>query len=186
MVEPDLRGYLSRASWVISGLIHMALGMVAIKLALGIRPKPTESQLKSWTEYFMTMQFGGWIIVGGGIIAIVGGIIFIGRAIMGDIDPWLDLSSLSRPIRVLVIILGRIGMAARGAVLIAGGMLLLLAVVHVNPQEAHGLGGTLRTIEAQHYGRFLLASVALGFIAYGIFELARARYRRIRIPTRAR
>src|SRR5438094_1034776 len=51
MVEPDLRGYLSRTSWVISGLIHMALGIVAIKLALGIRPKPTESQLKSWTEY---------------------------------------------------------------------------------------------------------------------------------------
>jgi hypothetical protein len=49
-----------------------------------------------------------------------------------------------RPIRVLVIMLGRFGVAARGAVFMVGGMLLVLAAVHVSPQEARGLGGTLR------------------------------------------
>jgi hypothetical protein len=186
LVDPGLRGYLDRGSWVISGLVHLGLGIVAIKLAVGIRQKPTESQLKFWTESIMALQFGGWLIVAAGIVVIIVGIIFIRRAVIGDIDRWLDLSSVIRPIRVLVIMLGRFGVAARGAVFMVGGMLLVLAAVHVSPQEARGLGGTLRTIEAQHYGRILLACVALGYIAYGIFELARARYRHIRIPPAAR
>jgi hypothetical protein len=182
MADPGLRGYLDRGSWMVSGLIHLGLGLVAIKLAVGIGQKSNESQLRRWTQFIMPMQFGGWLIVGAGIVVIIVGIIFVRRAVSGDIDRWLDLSPLIRPVRALVIALGRFGMAARGAVFIVGGTLLVLAAVHVNPQEAHGLGGTLRTIESQQYGRLLLACVALGFIAYGIFELTRARYRRIRIP----
>ena len=182
MADPGFRGYLDRGSWVVSGLIHLGLGLVAIKLAMGVGQKPNESQLKRWTEFIMPMQFGGWPVASAGIIAIVVGILFIRRAVRDDIDRWLDLSPLIWPFRLLVIALGRFGVAVRGAVFIVGGMLLLLAAEHMNPQEVHGLGGTLRKIESQQYGRLLLACVALGFIAYGIFELARARYRRIRIP----
>ena len=182
MADPGLRGYLDRGSWMVSGFIHLGLGLVAIKLAVGIGQKSNESELKRWTQFIMPMQFGGWLIVGAGIVMIIVGITFVRRAVRGDIDRWLDLTPLIRPFRVLVIALGRFGVAARGAVFIVGGALLVLAAVHVNPQEAHGLGGTLRTIESQHYGRPLLACVALGFIAYGIFELTCARYRRIRIP----
>ena len=185
-VEADVRGYLSRGSWVIVGIIHIALGIVAIKLALGIRPEPTENQVQFWTKSIMALHFGDWIILGGGIVAIIIGIIFIGRAMAGNIDRWLDLSSVHRPIKIMIIMLGRFGVAARGAVLMAAGTLFVLAVVHVNPQEAHGLGGTLRTIESHQYGHFLVASIALGFIAYGIFELALAGYRRIGIPTAGR
>ncbi len=180
--DPGLRGYLERGSWVASGLIHLGLGIVAIKLAVGIGQKPSESQLKRWTQFIIPMQFGDWLVAGVGIVAIIVGIIFVSRAVRGEIDRWLDLSPLIRPLRVLVIGLGRFGVAARGAVFTVGGVLLVLAAEHVNPQEAHGLGGTLRTIESQQYGHLLLACVALGFIAYGIFELTCARYRRIRIP----
>ena len=182
MTDPGLRGYLDRGNWMVSGLIHLGLGLVAIKLAIGIGQKSNESELKRWTQFIMPMEFGGWLIVGAGIVAIIVGIAFIRRSMKGDIDRWLDLTLLTQPYRLLVISLGRFGTAARGAVFIVGGALFVLAAVHVNPQEAHGLGGTLRIIESQHFGKLLLACVALGFIAYGIFELACARYRRIRIP----
>jgi hypothetical protein len=45
-----------------------------------------------------------------------------------------------------------------------------------------GLGGTLRVIQSQLYGNLLLACVATGLIAYGLFELTRARFRRISLP----
>jgi hypothetical protein len=182
MVDPGLRGFLDRGSWVVSGLIHLGLGLVAIKLVVEIGQKPNESQLKRWTQLIIPMQLGRWVVVGAGIVVIIVGIIFVCRAVRSNIDRWLDLSPLIWPFRVLVTALGRFGIAVRGAVFIVGGMLLVLAAAHVNPQEAHGLGGTLRIIESQHYGRLLLACVALGFIAYGMFELTRARYRRIRIP----
>ncbi len=182
MADRSLRGYVERGSWVVSGLVHFGLGIVAIKLVAGIGQKPTESQVRSWTQSIMGLPFGGVLIAGAGIVVIMVGIIFVSRALRREIDRWLDLSSLIRPIRVIVILLGRFGVAARGAVFIAGGTLLVLAAMHVNPKEARGLGGTLRIIESQPYGRPLLACIALGFIAYGIFELTSARYRRIRIP----
>lgn len=182
MVDPGLRGFLDRGSWVVSGLTHLGLGLVAIKLAIEIGQKPNESELKRWTQFILPTQLGRWLVIGAGIVVIIVGIIFVCRAVKSNIDRWLDLSPLIWPFRVLVTALGRFGLAARGAVFIVGGTLLVLAAAHVNPQEAHGLGGTLRIIESQQYGRFLLATVALGFIAYGIFELTRARYRRIRIP----
>lgn len=181
MADPGLRGYLERGSWVVGGLVHLGLGIVAAKLAVGIGQKPAESQLRYWTQSIMPLQFGGGLITGAGIVVIIVGIVFVVRAVRGDIDRWLDLSSVIRPVRVIVIMLGRFGIIARGAVFIVGGMVLVLAAVHVNPKEARGLGGTLRIIESQQYGHLLLACVALGFIAYGIFELTCARYRRIRI-----
>ncbi len=175
------RGYVERGSWVVSGLVHFGLGIAAIKLVAGIGQKPTESEVRYWTQSIMRLPFGGAFIAGAGIVVIMTGVIFISRALRRKVDRRLDLSSLIRPIQVIVILLGRFGVAARGAVFIAGGTLLVLAGVHVNPKEARGLGGTLRIIESQPYGHLLLACVALGFIAYGIFELTCARYRRILI-----
>ncbi len=183
MADRSLVGYVERGSWVVGGLVHFGLGIVAIKLVAGFAQKPSESQVRYWTDSIMQLPFGGALISVAGIVVIIVGIIFVGRAVRREIDRWLDLSSLIRPIRVIVVMLGRFGLAARGAVFIVGGLLVVLAAVHVSPKEAHGLGGTLRIIQSQYYGHLLLAGVALGFIAYGIFELACARYRRIRIPS---
>jgi uncharacterized protein DUF1206 len=182
MADHSLQGYMERGSWIVSGLVHFGLGIVAIKLVVGIGQKPTESQVRYWTESIMRLPFGGPLIAGAGMVIIMVGVIFISRSLRREIERWLDLSSLSRTIRVIAILLGRFGVAARGVVFIAGGTLFVLAAMHVNPNEARGLGGTLRIIESQPYGHLLLACVALGFVAYGIFELACARYRRIRIP----
>jgi hypothetical protein len=182
MAAPGLRGLLERASWLVSGLIHLGLGLVALKLPVATDPRPNESQLRRWAQLLIATQFGDWVAALVGFVVILVGMMFIYRAAKGDMDPWLDLSPLNLPIRIIVMALGRFGVAARGSVFVVGGTLLVLAAVHVNPREAHGVGGTLRIIESQQYGHLLLASVALGFIAYGIFELARARYRHIPIP----
>jgi len=47
--------------------------------------------------------------------------------------------------------------------------------------EARGLGGALRTVAAQPYGKWLLGITALGLIAYGLYDFILARYRRIRV-----
>ncbi len=182
LADPGLRGYLDRGSWMISGLIHFVLGIMATRLAVGINQSSHESELRRWTQIIMPMQFGAWLIMVAGIVTIVIGVVFVHHAARGDIGRWLDLSSLVQPARTVVMALGRFGIAARGAVLIVGGTLVVLAGVHVDPGEAHGLGGILRTIQSQHYGSFLLAPVALGLIAYGLFEFACARYRRFRSP----
>ncbi len=182
MADHSLRGYVERGSWAVSGLVHLALGISAMKLVAGMGQKASETQVRSWTQSILRLPFGGPVVAGAGVIVVTAGIIFISRALRRDMGRRLDLSSLIPPIRVVVILLGRFGVAARGAVFFAGGTLLVIAAMRLNPNEARGLGGTLRIIESQPYGHLLLACVALGFIAYGIFELTCARYRRIPIP----
>ena len=42
-----------------------------------------------------------------------------------------------------------------------------------------GLGGALDTLAAQPFGTFILAAVALGLAAYGVYCWFNARYRQI-------
>src|SRR6266404_4672908 len=72
--------------------------------------------------------------------------------------------------------------AALGSVVLGlAGLFLVLAAFELRPEDAQGLGGTLRTIRYQQEGRLLLGVIALGFISNGVLELVRARYREIRI-----
>lgn len=59
-----------------------------------------------------------------------------------------------------------------------GGFLVRAALTH-DSTEAKGLGGALQNLHGQAYGPWLLGMVAIGLIAFGLFELVQARYRRI-------
>jgi uncharacterized membrane protein (DUF2068 family) len=51
--------------------------------------------------------------------------------------------------------------------------------VRSNPSEARGLDGALAALAEQPFGPYLLALVAAGLAAYGVFALVEARYRRM-------
>jgi hypothetical protein len=59
------------------------------------------------------------------------------------------------------------------------GILVISAAWSFDPKKASGLDGALRTLLQQPYGAVLalLASVAL--VAFGVYGLAEARYRRV-------
>ena len=89
----------------------------------------------------------------------------------------VDTSSMSPTARRTITRLGQVGYAAKGAALAVVGLLLGYAAVTYDPDKARGLDGAMRTIAAQPFGQFLLTAVALGFVAFGIFAFAQARYR---------
>ena len=75
--------------------------------------------------------------------------------------------------------LGQVGYIAKGLALGLVGSLLGYAALTFNRQKAPGLDGTLQTILAQPFGKYLLTVVALGFLAFGLFALLQTRYRRM-------
>ena len=75
--------------------------------------------------------------------------------------------------------MGQVGYIAKGVALGVVGGLLSYATLTFERQKAPGLDGALQTILAQPFGRFLLAAVALGFLAFGLFALLESRYRRM-------
>jgi hypothetical protein len=86
---------------------------------------------------------------------------------------------MSAAVRSWVNWIGRIGHLARAVVFGLVGVFLLRAAVEYDPNNAVGLDGTLAKLSHSSYGPFLLVVVACGLIAFGIYSLSDARYRRI-------
>jgi hypothetical protein len=155
-VGPGITGATNRVAWIVTGITHFGLAIAAFKIALGIRQSTAESGVKRWTELIMSMPFGPWLVAALGIVVIGVGLVMLYRAWTGDVDRWLNLTELPPTIRAIVMGLGRFGLVARGVVLGLAGLFLVLAAIRLRPEDAQGLGGTLRTIQYQH-GRTVAA-----------------------------
>lgn len=91
----------------------------------------------------------------------------------------LVLERLKAGTRRMIVQVSRFGIASRGVVFGIIGMMFFAAAVHHDPGQARGLGGALEVLREQSYGAILLGVVAFGLIAYALYELVRAKYRRI-------
>ncbi|CAN5253314.1 hypothetical protein BH18ACT14_BH18ACT14_13910 [soil metagenome] len=74
---------------------------------------------------------------------------------------------------------GLVGHVARGIVFGLVGVFLVKAALDYDPDEAIGIDGALQKLASHSYGDALLGLVAAGLLAYGVFCLARARYREV-------
>jgi hypothetical protein len=75
--------------------------------------------------------------------------------------------------------LGMAGYATKAAAYGVVGVLVVTAAVRYDPDASRGLDAALRELAGQPWGTWLLALVAVGLAAYGLFTLAQARYRKV-------
>jgi len=178
LAGPGLGGRLERVGWILSGLIHLALGVAALRLVRTVPTGRPASQTKAWTATVMAVPMGRGLVAVAALTLLVVAGVMVTRAGRAALDPWLDLGQMAGPTRTLARVLSGLGLATRGIVytLIAG--FLLLAAFEANPQTARGVTGTLRAIRLERYGAPVLAGVGIGFVANGLLEMIRARYRR--------
>lgn len=181
--DPDRRGtgfsgLVVRIGSVIRGVIYGALGLEAFRLARGLRGSSgNEAQL--WTARIMDLPFGDWLIgIAGAIIAVYGFSEFIG-ALKLQVGEFIDLSALPRSLRGTAIKISRFGVGARGMIICVAGVFLVRAAIAHDPSAAHGTRESMLEIANAVQGRWLLAAIAAGLIAYGIDQAIHARYRRI-------
>lgn len=177
----DAKGIAKRVGYVISGVLYGALAWEAVQIVTGnAGGGGGETGAEHWTAIVMTKPLGVWVIglIGLGIIAF--GIYELYKAYTADLSGRLDLSSMGDAARTWTVRLARFGLAARGVVFGLIGVFLIRAALHYNPEEAAGLGEALRALEGHAYGPWMLALVGAGMAAYGLFEVVKARYRRIR------
>ena len=179
----DLGGIAARLGYVGSAIAYSALAFECVRLLRGSGREGAgegDQQADHWTAVAMEQPLGRWIVaaVGAGVIAF--GLYQIYRGVAGDLRKRLNLAGVSSDAGDNFIRLGRIGFVARGVVFGIIGWFLLQAALQFDPQEAKDLAAALRVVREQQYGPWLLGAVALGLIAWGLWQLANARYRRIR------
>ena len=162
----------------LSAIAYTGLALTAIKLILGSGGNNNSNSTADWTARFLAQPFGQWLVGLGGLITIGVGISFIYQAYKAKFQREFKLQEMSMAERTWAKGLGQFGMAARGVVFWIIGALLIQAALQSDASRAKGLGGALATLAAQPFGPFLLGIIALGLIAYSLYSLIAARYRR--------
>lgn len=180
-INPEHDGAGKRALFAISGVIHVGLALTAVRMAMGSSSGGGGNRgAASWTAKVMEAP-GGRFLVGAAALGIAAyGVAQLVQAYKAKLDKQLDLSPLSPGARTWAIRAARAGLAARGVVFLVVGFFLLQAARHSNASETRGLGGALEALHGTSYGAWVLGLVALGLIGYGITQLLKARYRRIK------
>ncbi len=159
-------------------LAYTALGVSAASIALGSQESSAQTQQHA-TSGVLAWPGGRVLVIAAGLIIIGVGVASVVKGVKQSFSEEINTSSMSPTARKGVARLGQVGYVAKGAALGVVGGLLSYATLTFDPQKAQGLDGALQTILAQPFGRFLLTAVALGFLAFGLFAILQARYRRM-------
>lgn len=181
-VGTGLRGVAKRAQYIASGLAYGGIAFYAARLLLlgGVNQSASsEQQADTWTSRFLSLPLGQVLVGGAGAAAIAAGIAICYAAIRAKFQEKLDLSGERPWVRSAALRTGQAGIAARGLVVVLVGVYLGKAALEFDPQEARGLEGSLESLSAGRAGSWPLAAVSAGFIAYGLYSVIQARYRRI-------
>ena len=174
------KGVASRIRSAGVALIHFGLAYSAVRIALGhVGAAQDGKQSQHWTAKALATP-GGEAALYAVAIAVVGyGLYQLSCAWRAKLNKQLSLGAMSYRARKWVIGISRFGIAARGVVFIATGGLVAKAVRDHNPSEAAGPVRSLR--ELFSFGTIPFAIIAIGLIAYGIYQLINAKYRRIQV-----
>lgn len=172
--DPENRGTGARVFFAISALVYGLLAVEAVLLAVGAGGATGSDH---WIARLVARPFGLLLLGLAGAVLAGYGLYRLYQAWRVDLDDRLDLSAFGPGAARAVILLGRFGYAARGAVFALMGGLAVMAAVTANPEQAEPMGGLLESLEGRPW---ILGTLAAGFIAYALYNFVRAGYRRIR------
>ena len=174
----DVKALGKRVGYGVSALVYAGLAFSAAGLVFGTA-SDSGGSTDDWTALLLSWPLGQVLVVGVGAIVVGVGLHELYQAYKADFLEYLKLDEMGEKARQWTKRWGRLGIAARGIVLGIVGAFLIRAALEYDPQEARGLGGALQTLVQQPLGPWLLGAVALGLVAYGLFMLSVARYRRL-------
>jgi hypothetical protein len=179
ITDPERRGnepkaLAIRGSYVARGLLHLGLALSAFRMASGRGDSGGQGGQQELTARAMGSTGGEALVwlAGAGVLGYG-----LYRAYAAKLSKQLDLGRMSAETGRWAIGISRFGIGARGVVFALTGGFLLRAAMQHDPQQAGGVSDSLRRLGEM--GRWPLAVVAVGLVAYGAYELLNARYRRI-------
>jgi hypothetical protein len=173
------KGAWGRVLRLVRAVIYGSFALAAYQFATRSKTSDNNKQSTDFTAKLMDKPAGPWLVGIVGLILIGTGIYNARKAFGRRYEEGLQTFELSRTNEKAVGLLARVGYISRGAVFAVVGVLFIQAAWTHNAHKASGLDGALRRLLAVSYGRPLVGLLALGLIAFGIFSLVEAKYRRI-------
>ncbi len=166
-----------RLAGAASGLAYLGFFFVAIEIlssggGAGGNTSHETAGVLGWTAGPLLVSLAGAVLVGVGAY----------QGYKGLAEKFVATSrtaEMSMGVRRGYTAIGVIGHLARGVVFVLIGYGLIRAAVDYEPSKASGLDGALRALAQASYGPVLLGVVAAGLIAFAVYSMLDARYRKV-------
>ncbi|MFE2056633.1 DUF1206 domain-containing protein [Streptomyces sp. NPDC059446] len=139
----------------------------------------SDKQTDDVTARALEWTGGQWIVGAAGLVVAGAGLWIAFRAAARKFHKHLKMAEMTKKVRQAVDVTGVFGGVVRGAVFATAGGFAVAAAVQHEPGQAKGMDDTLRSFTETPAGPWLLAFIALGLAAFGLFSWANARYRKV-------
>ncbi len=160
------------------GLVYVGLALSAVALLRGSQTSQATQQ-QTLTARTMEQPGGRWLVAAIGVVILGVGLALVAEGVRLRFMRYFPVGALSPGVRHAVRVLGAVGTVARGLVFALTGGLVVVAAWTYDPAKASGLDGALKTLRDQPFGPLLLTVAGAGLVAFGLYGLAEARYRRV-------
>jgi hypothetical protein len=161
-----------------SGIVYAALCAIAVEILIGSGSGGSGNASKTTAGVF-GWPGGTWLVGLAGAVLIGIGLYQGYRGLSKDFLKDSKTEQMSARTRRSIKWIGSFGHLARMVVFGLVGVFLIKAAVDYDPEKAVSLDGALAKLAHASYGPLLLGIVAAGLIAFGVYSLSDARYRRL-------
>ena len=175
----DADSTLERLGGLGSGLVYGGLCIASIKLLTGSSAAGPSSKPDQTTAGVFDWPEGRWLVGLAGVVMLGVATYQLVKGVRQKFLEELKTEEMSAGLETWVTVIGTIGHVARAVVFGLVGWFLLKAAYEFEAREAVGLDGALTKILKAEYGPWLLGFVAAGLIAFAVYSISEARYRRI-------
>ena len=169
---------VDRVAALASGIVYLGFCVMAVRILAGSGASSSSSP-DSQTAGVLGWPAGPLIVGAAGLVMIGVGLYQGYRGITKDFLDDSKTEEMSPRMRGWISRIGMIGHLARMVVFVLVGYFLVKAAVQFDAKEAVGLDGALAEVVNGSFGPLLLGIVAVGLIAFAVYSVSDARYRRI-------
>jgi hypothetical protein len=175
----DVDSTLERLGGLGSGLVYGGLCIASIKLLTGSSAVGPSSKPDQTTAGVFDWPAGRWLVGLAGVVMLGVAAYQLVKGVRQTFLEELKTGEMSAGLVTWVTWIGTIGHVARAVIFGLVGWFLLKAAYEFEAREAIGLDGAMTKVLKADYGPWLLGFVAAGLIAFGVYSISEARYRRI-------
>lgn len=174
----DGEGVIARLGLVISGIIHLGIGLVAFSLLFGGGgggggSGGEGSSIPRYVGMVMQWPGGRWIIGIAGLITIAAGIFYMRKGWQEKYREHLQGNRFTTRWNTAL----KAGVISQGIIVAIVGLLFVYAALRADPSEAGGVGAAFSWLSGQPYGRVLVGAICVGLLGFALFCFVNAAYR---------
>ncbi len=174
----DAKAIARRIGYAGSGLAYAGVAFSAVSILISISSGDGKTA-QEWALTVMQQPFGRWLVGAGGLFFFGLGCSYFYEAIKASFRKHMKLHEMSNTAKFWATTAGRIGVTARGIVYVVIGTFAMKAAWAFDSSQIKTTESALAVFDNNPADEWILSTLGIGFIAYGIHMGFQAVYRQI-------